>query len=132
MGWINRQSQVENQRGRSQSSHFKRRVLQRGNLGKQVGGDIKSNKKTFLLIHAMEKASPSQKEELAQLMKEDNGNKVERVLSIFKNCKVDEWAIELKEKYMQEAFAHLEDIAVTSKRKEPFKQLALYLTERQK
>src|SRR5215218_2881603 len=30
-------------------------------FGKQIGGDIKSNKKTFLLIHALESASPSQK-----------------------------------------------------------------------
>jgi geranylgeranyl diphosphate synthase type II len=44
---------------------------------------------------------------------------------------VDEWARELKEKYMEEAFAHLDDIAVLSKRKEPLKQLALFLTQRE-
>jgi geranylgeranyl diphosphate synthase, type II len=100
-------------------------------FGKQVGGDIKANKKTFLWIHALETASNQQKQELEQLLKTNDEAKVERVLSIFKDCKVDEWARELKEKYMQEAFAHLEDIAVLSRRKEPLKQLALYLIQRE-
>jgi geranylgeranyl diphosphate synthase type II len=100
-------------------------------FGKQVGGDIKANKKTFLLIHAFETASEVQKEELHSLLKGNEDNKVIRVLSIFKDCGIDEWARELKEKYMQQAFEHLEDIAVLSKRKEPLKQLALYLTQRQ-
>lgn len=101
-------------------------------FGKQVGGDIKANKKTFLLIHALEAASPQQKEQLERLLKTNGETKVQEVLSIFKECKVDEWARELKERYMQEAFEHLEDIAVVSKRKEPLKQLALYLTQRER
>jgi geranylgeranyl diphosphate synthase type II len=100
-------------------------------FGKQVGGDIKSNKKTFLLIHALETASASQKEQLIELEKSNDSNKVQHVVSIFKQCKVDEWASELKNKFITEAFAHLEDVAVLSKRKEPLKQLALFLTQRQ-
>ena len=100
-------------------------------FGKQVGGDIKANKKTFLLIHALETASPKQKQQLEQLLKTNDANKVNEVLSLFRECRVDEWARELKEKYMQEAFDHLEDIAVLSKRKEPLKQLALYLLQRE-
>ena len=100
-------------------------------FGKQVGGDIKSNKKTFLLIHALETASVQQKAELQQLANTHDENRVQRVLSIFKDCKVDEWARALKEKYMNEAFEHLEDVAVLSKRKESLKQLALYLVQRE-
>lgn len=100
-------------------------------FGKQVGGDIKSNKKTFLLIRALETTSPHQKEQLIQLLKRDDENKVQEILSIFKQCKVDEWANELKEKFITEAFTHLEDVAVISKRKEPLKQLAVFLTQRQ-
>jgi geranylgeranyl diphosphate synthase, type II len=100
-------------------------------FGKQVGGDIKANKKTFLLIHALETASATQKEELHALLNNNGDNKVSQVLSIYKACGVDEWARELKEKYMQQAFDHLEDIAVLSKRKEPLKELALYLMQRQ-
>jgi geranylgeranyl diphosphate synthase type II len=57
---------------------------------------------------------------------------VNEVLSIFKQCKVGEWANELKEKFITEAFLHLDDVAVLSKRKDPLKQLGLILTQRQK
>jgi geranylgeranyl diphosphate synthase type II len=100
-------------------------------FGKQVGGDIKSNKKTILLIHALETASPQQKHLLLQLLKGNEKDKVQKVLSIFKDCRIDEWANELKERFITEAFTHLEDVAVLSKRKEPLKQLALFLTQRQ-
>ncbi|HEY1112435.1 MAG TPA: polyprenyl synthetase family protein [Chitinophagaceae bacterium] len=100
-------------------------------FGKQVGGDILANKKTFLLIYALQTASPECKEQLLHLQATNPDDKVKQVLDIFRQCKVDEWARELKEKYMQEAFAHLEDIAVLSIRKEPLKQLALFLTQRE-
>lgn len=100
-------------------------------FGKQVGGDIKANKKTFLLIHALQVASPAQKQILEILLKTDNQDKVTRVLEIFRECKVDQWAASLKEQFMQEAFTHLEDTAVLSKRKEPLKQLALFLVQRE-
>src|SRR6476619_3295642 len=67
-------------------------------FGKQTGGDIMANKKTFLLIHAFETASEAQKEELHNLLNGIEDNKVMRVLSIFKDCGIDEWARELKEK----------------------------------
>ena len=100
-------------------------------FGKQVGGDIKANKKTFLLIHALETADQKEKETLMQLLQSESDDKVNEVLTIFKSCGVDGWAQELKEKYIQEAYQHLEDIAVVSKRKEPLKQLALFLTQRE-
>jgi geranylgeranyl diphosphate synthase type II len=96
--------------------------------GKQVGGDILANKKTFLLIHAMESAS--HKKELEQLIKTNPGDKVEKVVAVYKDCKADEWALQLKNKYFDEALTHLEDIAVLSKRKEPLRELALFLVQR--
>jgi geranylgeranyl diphosphate synthase type II len=96
--------------------------------GKQIGGDILANKKTFLLIHAME-STPHQKI-LKELIKTNSANKVEQVLKVYKDCKADEWALELKNKYLDEALSHLEDIAVLSKRKEPLKELALFLVRR--
>lgn len=99
-------------------------------FGKQVGGDIIANKKTFLMIHAMETADAAAKEELHALMKNNPADKVEKVLAIFKNVGVDTWANELKEKYLQTALHHLEEIAVVSKRKEPLKELALFLIQR--
>jgi geranylgeranyl diphosphate synthase type II len=101
-------------------------------FGKEPGGDIKQNKKTFLLIHALEVANAKQKAELHELMKSDAADKVEKVLAIFKACKVDAWAEELKAKYMNESFAHLENIAVVEKRKQPIIDLAHYLMNRTK
>ncbi|RYZ61152.1 MAG: polyprenyl synthetase family protein [Chitinophagaceae bacterium] len=100
-------------------------------FGKQIGGDIKSNKKTFLLIHALETATPPQKEKLQQLLNGNAADKVENVLAIFRECKVDAWAESLKESYLAEAMKHLDDIAVLSKRKEPLKELAAFLIQRQ-
>ena len=99
-------------------------------FGKQVGGDILANKKTFLLIHAFETASPTQLKELKKLMADSIPGKVDKVLQIFHDCKVDEWALQLQNKFLDEAFTHLEDIAVLSKRKQPLKELAHFLVKR--
>jgi len=100
-------------------------------FGKQVGGDIVANKKTFLMIYALEVAAKDQKEELEDIMITNPENKVQKVLSIYKSCKVDEWAKSLKEKYITAAFQHLEDIAVLSVRKKPLQQLASFLVQRE-
>jgi len=100
-------------------------------FGKQVGGDILANKKTFLLLHALETADLVQKKELHHLLKSNPPDKVERVVQIFHDCKIDEWALQLKNKYLDEAMTHLEDIAVLSKRKEPLKELAHFLVKRE-
>jgi geranylgeranyl diphosphate synthase, type II len=101
-------------------------------FGKQVGGDIIANKKTFLMIHALETASDARRNELRQLMAENPPDKVEHVLTIFRECGIEEWAKSLKDQYLNEAFKHLEDIAVWSVRKEPLRRLAQYLIQRDK
>ncbi len=99
-------------------------------FGKEAGGDIKQNKKTFLLLHALEVANAEQKAALEVLLKTNSEDKVEKVLAIFKACGVDAWAEDLKAKYLQEAFEHLEAIAVVSNRKQPLIELANYLMNR--
>jgi len=99
-------------------------------FGKQVGGDILANKKTFLMIRAMESASGSDKSRLTELLNETGEHKVKEVLQIFKRSGVDEWAVELKNKYLDQAYTHLEAIAVMNKRKEPLKELAAFLVQR--
>jgi geranylgeranyl diphosphate synthase, type II len=100
-------------------------------FGKQVGGDILANKKTFLLIHALEVASANAKKELLQLMIDNPADKVEKVLAIFKDCKADEWAKQLQQNYFTTALKHLEDVAVLSVRKKPLMELAEYLMVRE-
>lgn len=100
-------------------------------FGKQVGGDIMSNKKTFLMIHAMDMASPLQKLELLELMGSDgSADKVSKVLALFNDFGIEEWARKLKDKYLQTALAHLEETAVRSLRKQPLVDLAEYLVQR--
>jgi geranylgeranyl diphosphate synthase type II len=100
-------------------------------FGKDVGGDIRQNKKTFLLLHALEVATPEQKEILQQLMHQNSPDKVQKVLAVFKECNVDEWANKLKEKYLQTALTHLDAIAVLSIRKKPLEELANFLIQRE-
>jgi geranylgeranyl diphosphate synthase, type II len=99
-------------------------------FGKQIGGDILANKKTFLQIHTMEVATLEQKESMLALKDDTSENKIANVLEIYKACKVDEWAKELKEKYFAIALKHLEDTAVLENRKNTLRDLAVYLMER--
>ncbi|MFN5359003.1 MAG: polyprenyl synthetase family protein [Bacteroidota bacterium] len=101
-------------------------------FGKQVGGDIQSNKKTFLLIHALETAKGTDLSELKQLLESTSTDKVEKVLSIYRKCGIDAWANTLKETYLEKAYHHLNEIAVSAVRKEPLKALAQYLIKRDK
>lgn len=101
-------------------------------FGKQVGGDIQSNKKTFLMIHALETAQGELRTALIKAMEENPADKVEIVLNIYKACGIDSWASALKEQYLQTALTHLEEIAVSKSRKAPLHALAHYLISRDK
>lgn len=82
------------------------------------------------MIHALETADESTKQELHRLMTTQPSDKVEQVLSIFWASGVDEWALELKHRYVDEASRHLEDIAVTNTRKTTLRELMQYLIQR--
>lgn len=98
--------------------------------GKKQGGDIMENKKTFLLIKAMEILKGEELQSLKNSMKIKTEEKINIVLNIFKNAGVDQWAEKLKTQYMEKAMYHLEEIAVLSKRKEPLRKLAASLFNR--
>ena len=99
-------------------------------FGKTPGGDILANKKTFLLLQALKVATPDQSEKLLHLMSLTDESKIEPVLDIYRSCNVDEWAKELKKKYLSIAMDHLEEVAVLSVRKKPLEDLAHYLMDR--
>ena len=101
-------------------------------FGKQVGGDIMANKKTFLMIHVRETADASRLKELNSLLNDNSSDKVAKVLQIYKDCNADSWAKALKEKYLQTAIGHLEETAVLNTRKKPLLELAEYLISRDK
>jgi geranylgeranyl diphosphate synthase type II len=65
------------------------------------------------------------------MMHSNPPDKVQRVLSIFVDCGVDKWAVDLKEKYITAALQHLEDAAIVSVRKQPLQKLAQFLVQRE-
>ena len=99
-------------------------------FGKQTGGDIVANKKTFLFIKAMELAKEPVKKELLSLLEQKGPDKLNKMLGIFRDCGVDKEANQLKDLYLASALSHLDSIAVLSVRKEPLKQLASFLIQR--
>ena len=100
-------------------------------FGKQTGGDILADKKTFLMIHALEVADGNARQEINDLAGSKSKDKIQRILKIYKESKVDQWATELKEKYFIEAMHHLDEIAVLSSRKKELAALASYLMQRE-
>ena len=82
------------------------------------------------MIHALETADEGSREALRRLMSTNEPDKVDRVLTIFKRSGVDAWALELKQRYVEEASRHLEDIAVTHTRKTTLQELMQYLIQR--
>jgi geranylgeranyl diphosphate synthase, type II len=100
-------------------------------FGKQAGGDIVANKKTFLLIKALESADPKRLSALKALLAGNSSDKVQQVLDIFRYLKVDQWAFDLKDHYLNEAYRHLDEIAVVSDRKAPLQELAQFLVQRE-
>lgn len=100
-------------------------------LGKQNGGDIMANKKTFLLLKAKELAGPKTGE-LNELMVAEEDAKVRGVLSLYKETGADELCREAVEQYSEKAFCCLEEIDAPADRKEPLRKLASYLLQREK
>ncbi len=100
-------------------------------FGKQIGGDILANKKTFLLLHCMEVAKDEDKIALENLLQNNAPDKVALMLALYKKCDVDDWALALKQKYFDIALQHLDAVAVLTKRKEPLIELANYLMQRE-
>lgn len=100
-------------------------------FGKQVGGDILANKKTFLLLKAMEVATAARMEEIKTLMASNPPDKVEKMVRLFRDCGVDQWARELKNQYVETAFQHFDEIAVPANRKQPLRELVMFLIDRE-
>ncbi len=99
-------------------------------FGKQPGGDILQNKKTFLLVESLETAPPDIKKQLTGLLSYTGPDKVEQVLELYRKCGVDEEAREVQERYTREAESLLDAIDVSSERKEPLMELAGTLLKR--
>lgn len=103
-----------------------------GKFGKQVGGDIISNKKTFLLIRARELARGEDAVALDRwLASDDNTAKVPAVTALFDRLGVRELAEAQMETFAQKAFESLEQLAVPASRKDRLHQFASQILVRE-
>jgi geranylgeranyl diphosphate synthase, type II len=83
-------------------------------FGKQVGGDIIANKKTFLLIKALEKAKGKNKLELNEWInakKFKTAKKVKAVTTIYDHIGIPALAEKKIEEYFSKGFENLERVA---------------------
>ncbi len=78
-------------------------------FGKQVGGDILANKKTYLLLKAVEKSDVAQKKELQKWLATDETEKgkVKAVLTIYDSLAIKEEAEVAMNQYFDQALADI-------------------------
>ena len=103
-----------------------------GKLGKQNGGDIIANKKTYLLLKTLENLDQGQCNYLEGLLQSDSDNKVPLMLELYRSTGADAACREAVAEYSRLAFECMENVAIPSKRKEPLMELASYLLMRDK
>ena len=103
-------------------------------VGKQVGGDIISNKKTYLLLKAQELATGDLKKQLEfaltskALKKED---KIEKVRVIFDKLKIKAFAEKEMTIFYNTALANLDSIDADTNKKLVFESFAKSLMQRE-
>jgi geranylgeranyl diphosphate synthase type II len=103
-------------------------------FGKQVGGDIITNKKTFLLIKALELSSGNDLESLRQWleMKEfDPVEKVDAIKQIYEKAGIRERTNEKISQFFSIAHQDLDRIRVAETRKKDLRALTEYLMNRE-
>lgn len=100
-------------------------------FGKQVGGDILSNKKTFLLLSAYELAEGETKIQLDDILKNQNGQeKIDNAKVIFDQLGIRQKAEDQKELFYQKALLNMQEINVPKANKKELLDLAKYLMSR--
>ena len=104
-------------------------------FGKQVGRDIIANKKTFLLLKALELANDAQKAKLNQWLAAktfDEAEKIAAVTAIYDEIGIRELTLEKIEYWFRKGFEALAGLGVTDERKAPLIDFTKYLINRDK
>ncbi|WP_134089773.1 polyprenyl synthetase family protein [Olivibacter sp. XZL3] len=103
-------------------------------FGKQVGGDIIENKKTYLLINALQLAKGDDKKELMQWIETtdfEQKRKIERVTAIFDKLGLQELANQKKIAFAKDAYRALDAIELAVEKKLPLIEFAQNLLTRE-
>lgn len=104
-------------------------------FGKKIGTDIVSNKKTILLIKALELASGTQLKTLNQHLQQeefDDEEKISAVKNIFDELNIRSVVEDIAGQYTDLAFSSLEEVKIEGERKKELMQLASSLLNRTK
>ena len=102
-------------------------------VGKQKGGDIIANKKTFLLLKAMELATGNKQSELENLLNQNGSNseKIAAVTAIYDELGVRELAEDEMWKYFDQGVKSLDAVDGSPKWKSILEQFATNLMHRE-
>jgi geranylgeranyl diphosphate synthase type II len=106
-------------------------------FGKEIGGDIVSNKKTYMLINAFQKAEGKDKEMLVKwiatpVTQKNRGQKVAAVTSIYNKLGIDLMAKAKMEEYYEQALQALAEVNVPDDKKEALLSFAAKMMKREK
>jgi len=102
-------------------------------FGKQTGGDIRTNKRTYLYIKALEVANNQDQKRLTDLysiIDESNDEKVEEVLSIFNKYNISQLTRDLMENYYSKAMIYLKKIHLSLEKEQILVNIADGLMKR--
>lgn len=101
-------------------------------FGKQIGGDIIENKKTFLYLTAIERFDEFERNELLNYFNTtgNEAEKVKGVTALFLKNNIDELTKLKIEYYSMKAFSILEELSISDKAKETLKAFGLNLMNR--
>jgi geranylgeranyl diphosphate synthase type II len=103
-------------------------------FGKKIGGDILCNKKTYLLINALNNSSGKDKEELLVWLNysEKDEEKIKGITALYDKLQVEENAGKKKEYYYRRAIQALDAVNVAEDKKQVLRNLAEELMNRKK
>ncbi|MBO5613810.1 MAG: polyprenyl synthetase family protein [Prevotella sp.] len=106
-------------------------------FGKEIGGDIVSNKKTYMLINTFQKAEGKDKEMLVKwiatpVTQKNRGQKVAAVTSIYNKLGIDLMAKAKMEEYYEQALQALAEVNVPDNKKEALLSFAAKMMKREK
>lgn len=102
-------------------------------FGKQVGGDIIANKKTFLYLTALQKSTPAEAQELSSLfatMPKDPLEKITAVKEIFVSSGAAKATEDEIARYTNTSISLLQDIKISQQHKDTLKSFADFLMNR--
>ncbi len=103
-------------------------------FGKAIGGDITSNKKTYMLINACNRANAAQQAELLNWigLKDFNAHeKIAAVTRLYNEIGIDRLALQKIEEYFAESRKYLDKLNVPEERKSELRKYVANMMNRQ-